>query len=402
VTQLGAQDPEQRVLVLAPTRKDGELVCTLLEQDGIRCTACFDLPGLCAELAHGAAAVVLAEEAVVEPMITPLVRRLAEQPAWSDLPVLILTRHGADSPEAVRSLAMLGNVTLLERPARVASMVSAVRSALRARARQYQLRAQFFERERADRRRETELAVANALALATNAHDALQGILGSVCKHQGWACGAVWEVGVDGRMGCSEVWCGTDSAFPEFQAATRSMRFARGTGLPGRVWDSGAPAFVADVIRDTNFPRGPYAASGGLHSAIALPIRHEEKVVGAMEFLSKGIRDPDPELLAMMGAIGAHIGQVLETKRAQESLQRSEANLSDFFENATVGLHWIGPDGTILRANHAELEMLGYAAEEYVGRSIKEFHADPEVIDDILARLTAGEQLDDYQARMRC
>jgi PAS domain S-box-containing protein len=85
-----------------------------------------------------------------------------------------------------------------------------------------------------------------------------------------------------------------------------------------------------------------------------------------------------------------------------EELRRSEQELADFFENATVGLHWVGPDGTVLRANRAELDLLGYAREEYVGRHIAEFHADQAVIGDILDRLQKGEKLNDYPARMCC
>ncbi len=92
---------------------------------------------------------------------------------------------------------------------------------------------------------------------------------------------------------------------------------------------------------------------------------------------------------------------VTDRKRAVEDLRRSEQNLSDFFENANVGLHWIGPDGVILRANRAELEMLGYTREEYVGRHIAEFHTDPEAIADILARLGRGERLDNCPSRVR-
>ena len=73
-----------------------------------------------------------------------------------------------------------------------------------------------------------------------------------------------------------------------------------------------------------------------------------------------------------------------ELVRAKEALERSERELSEFFENATVGLHWVGPDGIVLRVNRSELEMLGYSREEFVGRHIAEFHADSEVIADIL------------------
>src|ERR1051325_9756968 len=89
-------------------------------------------------------------------------------------------------------------------------------------------------------------------------------------------------------------------------------------------------------------------------------------------------------------------------RHAEESLRRRERELTDFFENATVGLHWVGADGTILWTNRAELEMLGYARDEYIGHSITEFHADPQVISDILARVGRGEELHGYEARLRC
>src|SRR5205807_6065465 len=113
-------------------------------------------------------------------------------------------------------------------------------------------------------------------------------------------------------------------------------------------------------------------------------------------------RAADADLLEMMGTVAGGVGQFIERKAAEDELRRSEQELADFFENATVGLHWVGPDGTILRANKAELDMLGYRREEYVGRPIEAFHADPEAIADILRRLQAGQKLRDYPTRLRC
>ena len=93
---------------------------------------------------------------------------------------------------------------------------------------------------------------------------------------------------------------------------------------------------------------------------------------------------------------------ISKRKQAEELLRRSEGKLRDFVENASVGLHWVGPDGIILWANQTELDLLGYTHEEYIGHHIAEFHADPPVIEDILVRLTGGETLLDYEARLRC
>jgi PAS domain S-box-containing protein len=94
-----------------------------------------------------------------------------------------------------------------------------------------------------------------------------------------------------------------------------------------------------------------------------------------------------------------------ELHRLQEVLEasaRDQLGLADFFENAAMPQHWVGPDGTILRANQAELDLLGYSREEYIGRQIADFHADQPVIQDILRRLGNAEVLHDCPARLRC
>jgi PAS domain S-box-containing protein len=93
---------------------------------------------------------------------------------------------------------------------------------------------------------------------------------------------------------------------------------------------------------------------------------------------------------------------ISDRKRIEEALRSREEELTDFIENSAVGLHWVGADGTILWANQAELDLLGYSRDEYIGHHIAEFHADREAIDDILERLTHDETMHDYEARLRC
>jgi PAS domain S-box-containing protein len=93
---------------------------------------------------------------------------------------------------------------------------------------------------------------------------------------------------------------------------------------------------------------------------------------------------------------------ITERKQAERAQLRNEAQLTDFFENSAIALHWLGPDGIVLRVNQAELDMLGYSREEYEGHHIAEFHVDQNVIEDILMRLAAGELFQDYEARLRC
>ncbi len=111
---------------------------------------------------------------------------------------------------------------------------------------------------------------------------------------------------------------------------------------------------------------------------------------------------PTPTDRLMLGVAANQAAIVLQQRRSQARVRRSEQELADFFDNATIGLHWVGPDGTIIRANRAELNLLGYTAEEYIGHHIAEFHVDADVITDILHRLWAGKEVRDHEARMRC
>ena len=147
---------ENRVLILAPFGRDAELSRAVLRD--IDCRIVSSLAELVLELEQGGAAVLVAEEAL-NADLTLLADFISRQPAWSDLPVLVLTQRGADSPGALRALEALGNVTLLERPLRVAALLSTVRAALRARERQYVTRAHLRERELADQRKDEFLAM---------------------------------------------------------------------------------------------------------------------------------------------------------------------------------------------------------------------------------------------------
>ena len=91
-----------------------------------------------------------------------------------------------------------------------------------------------------------------------------------------------------------------------------------------------------------------------------------------------------------------------QLRTSERRAMRAERELRDFFENAVEGLHWVGPDGRIIWANRAELDLLGYSPDEYIGHSIREFHADSSVIADIMARLMRNETLKDYEAPLRC
>ena len=117
------------------------------------------------------------------------------------------------------------------------------------------------------------------------------------------------------------------------------------------------------------------------------------------------IEDPDERLRAvglLQQKAQSLEAEIAHRREVEQVLSKRERELADFFDNATEGLHKVGADGTILWANKAEYSLLGYTAEEYIGRSIEDFHADGDVIAEILAKLRRGEILENFPARLRC
>lgn len=110
----------------------------------------------------------------------------------------------------------------------------------------------------------------------------------------------------------------------------------------------------------------------------------------------------DINLVRLEQKVQALHAEATRRRQAERDLRRREREFADMVENAAEGLHQVGADGTILWANKAELQMLGYRWEEYVGHHAARFHADPAVAADMLARLAAGETVMDEPARLRC
>jgi signal transduction histidine kinase len=186
------------------------------------------------------------------------------------------------------------------------------------------------ERKRAEQRLVAQHTVTQILAEAVTLEDATPHILQAVCECLAWDLGTLWSLDRQaGVLRCVEVWHKAFVAAPHFAAASRASTFLPGSGLPGRVWASRAPAYIPDVVQDANFPRAPIAAREGLHTAFGFPILLGADVLGVIEFFSQEIRQPDQDLLHMMATIGSQIGQFIERTRAEEALRASEASLAE-------------------------------------------------------------------------
>lgn len=154
------------------------------------------------------------------------------------------------------------------------------------------------------------LAESDALA------DAAPAMLRSLGEALGWELGALWVV--DHRAGelrCVEAWHAPSRDLAGFEELSRRTPFALGVGLPGRVWQSGEPAWIVDAPNDPNFPRAEPAAVRGLCSAFAFPVRDASEVLGVIEFFTRQTRRPDDELLDAMSVLGGQIGQHMERLR---------------------------------------------------------------------------------------
>jgi signal transduction histidine kinase len=130
---------EERVLVLVQGAHEGRVTLSLLAKAGLVGEACSDVAELCRMLAEGAGAALLAEELLTTSALGALHRALAEQPAWSDFPLVVFSA-ASPSDKQRAAIAVLGNVTFLDRPVHVRTMIASVQSALRSRQRQYEAR----------------------------------------------------------------------------------------------------------------------------------------------------------------------------------------------------------------------------------------------------------------------
>ena len=155
---------KRRILILAPTANDAQLTLDFFTRSNLPAQACADMAQLCHEFRRGCGAIVLAEETLGQSSISILVQTLAGQPSWSDIPIILITSGGEVSQTRLRRLAVFGpgsNVTLLERPFRPATLISAVEVALRSRQRQYESHQLMEELRKSRAHIEATLGIAN-------------------------------------------------------------------------------------------------------------------------------------------------------------------------------------------------------------------------------------------------
>jgi signal transduction histidine kinase len=172
---------------------------------------------------------------------------------------------------------------------------------------------------------EVQHTITQIIAAASELKTALPSILKAICETADWDFGEVWYVKrQDNRLHCESTWLHPSLQLPQFENSGRAITFKPGKGLPGRVWASGKPVWVPNVVVDKNFMRAMLAEQDGLHAGIAIPIRTEGEIIGALTFFSRNPRPVDRELLQVLYTAGNQTGLFIERKRAEQAERERE------------------------------------------------------------------------------
>ncbi len=193
--------------------------------------------------------------------------------------------------------------------------------------------AALHERKRSQQHLTAQYTVTRILAESTTVNEAMPQILQGICESLGWDVSEIWMVDQQANiLRFLDMWYKVSFEMQEFEILSQQTTFAPGIGLPGRVWASGEPVWLTDVVKDHNFLRFEIAAQAGLHAAFGFPIRNGKKILGVITCFNHEIQQPDADLAKIMNSIGEQVGLFIERKQAEEELQRQNLRSQLFTE----------------------------------------------------------------------
>jgi two-component system, sensor histidine kinase and response regulator len=241
------------------------------------------------------------------------------------------------------------------------------------------------------------------LASETNSfEDALQCSIDVVCEMTGWPIGhALLLPDVRAQaLVSTDLWhFGGEGDFAALKEATNQIRFAPGVGLPGLIWQSGEPAWIANLPDKPGWRRTELSDSLDIKGAFGLPIRIMDETVAILEFYTREDMAPDAQLLLAVQGVGAQVGRVIERKRAEEERARLAAIIDSSYD-AVIGMTL---EGAITSWNVGAERLYGYTPEEAVGCSMALLI--PNELDDegerILETLRRGRRLEQFETVRR-
>jgi PAS domain S-box-containing protein len=194
-------------------------------------------------------------------------------------------------------------------------------------------------RHRAEARLRVQYELARTLSEAHSLAEATPRLLRTVGEALGWDVGAIWGLDIERSvLRCLATWRSPRSNASAFEELTARTTFRRGVLLPGRVWAEGRSAWIPDVAQHPSFARSPIAAADGLHGGFGVPIRRGRDVLGVVEFFASEIREPDADLLEMMDAVGAQLGQFIDRTEKERALRASREGLAQLAQTLQQSL----------------------------------------------------------------
>jgi len=205
-----------------------------------------------------------------------------------------------------------------------------------------------------------------------------------------WQFGAFWLVDDTSQwMRCAAVW--SERSYPEFEAVTRTDTLPRGRGVPGRVWETGAPVWMTDVRDIDRLPRRAIAHREGLHAVFAFPVfgftppserdARPASVIGAIELYSEQVEAPDEQMLNAATSMGFQLGVFLESRHAHDAERVQRLRNATVVDTALDCVITIDHASRILEWNPAAERTFGYAKSEVLGRQMPELIIPPHLRD---------------------
>ncbi len=259
------------------------------------------------------------------------------------------------------------------------------------------------DRKRSEDRRAAQYAVTSILASSDSLEHAGPELLAAIGGGLRWEFGQLWLPDGDGQFLRWEAsWSIEADRFRAFEALSRESTFSRGSGLPGRVWRDGAPAWLEAVTEDSNFPRQDAARAGGIVTGFAIPIRTREGSIAVLEFFTSEPRRTDEDLLRFVDALGRQIGDFVERYTAENLVRASEDRFRKILETTNEGVWWIDRDARTVFVNDRMAAMLGTRSERMLGISVFDYLDEPQQ-EEVRAFLQRRQQgiSDQFDLRFR-
>lgn len=225
------------------------------------------------------------------------------------------------------------------------------------------------DRADAQARLAVQYAVGRVLAGESGVEEALPSILRAIGTGFGWNMGVFWTV--DPRQGVlvpAATWRAPGVEAPILVRQTPQLRFRRGEGMPGRVWETGASELVPDIAQEAaSVPRRAAAASDGFRAAIGVPVKAGLETIGVVEFLDREPIRLDEDLRNSLATLGQQIGQFLRRRHAEQALREREEQYR-FLADSIPQLVWTAtPEGRLDHVNARWIEYCGLPREEALG-----------------------------------